>query len=95
MSVLKTKAGANLFKVQLYEADDLDNVSNSGVRMLAFGVDHKLTKKTKVYGAYALTNNDDNAQYSAFGGGGHGEDPGAAAPGDNPSGISVGIIHTF
>ena len=91
---ISIKSGSNLFKAQIYQVEDLEDDEESGARLLAFGVEHKLSRRTKVYGAYAMTTNDVNASYSAFGGE-HGEDPGAASDGDDPTGISLGIIHEF
>lgn len=98
------KMGANTFKLQYYKAGDIKNTNiawanDSGATLWALGVDHALSKRTTVYAAYARTNNDRYAKYSAFGGG-HGDNPGSVTPtatrdSKDPSGFSIGVIHTF
>jgi predicted porin len=98
------KLGANTIKLQYYKAGDLSNSglaheSQTGANMWALGVDHALSKRTTVYAVYARTNNDRYAAYSAFGGG-HGDNPGSVTPtatrdSKDPSGFSLGVIHSF
>jgi len=94
------KMGSNTIKAQFYKATSLDTATTTpppgtggGAKMYAIGFDHALSKRTTAYLAYARTNNDSNAAFSAFGGG-HGDNPGTAT-GQNPSGFSVGMIHNF
>jgi predicted porin len=92
------KLGANTIKLQYYKAGDIKNTNKAnadetGANLWALGVDHALSKRTTVYAVYARTNNDRLANYSAFGGG-HGDDPGSVA-GKDPSGFSLGVIHSF
>lgn len=89
------KMGANTIKGQFYKAKDLSGSSDTGAKLWAVGFDHNLSKRTTAYVAYAKTSNDNNAQFSMMGGGGHGDDLGARAPGQDPSGISIGMIHKF
>jgi predicted porin len=89
---------AFLFKVQYYNAGDMNTALNptgnsSGADMWALGVDYSMSKRTKLQFAYADTNNDSNAAMSAFGGG-HGDNPGTRA-GGNPTGFSMGVVHSF
>jgi len=97
--------GANTIKLQYYKASSIKNTNianmdQTGAKLWAVGFDHALSKRTTVYAAYARTNNDSWANYSAFGGG-HGDNPGTTTPNGttisskNPSGISVGVIHNF
>ena len=98
------KLGANTLKLQYYKAGDIKNTSianadQTGANLWAVGVDHALSKRTKVYAVYARTNNERWAAYSAFGGG-HGDNPGTVTPtatvdSKDPSGFSLGVIHTF
>ncbi len=98
------KMGANTLKLQYYRAGDLSNSGlanegDTGANMWSVGVDHAMSKRTTVYAAYATTNNDRYAAYSAFGGG-HGDNPGSVAPtttqdSKDPSGFSIGVIHNF
>lgn len=89
--------GNILLKAQYYEAGDLNSVSNTGAQMYAVGADYSLSKRTKLQFAYAATDNDSGAAFSAFGGG-HGDNPysGAnATAGANPTGFSMGVVHSF
>jgi predicted porin len=98
------KLGANTIKLQYYKAGDLSNSGlanegDTGANLWAVGVDHALSKRTTVYAVYARTNNDRYAMYSAFGGG-HGDNPGSVTPtttrdSKDPSGFSLGVIHSF
>lgn len=87
------KMGANTLKAQYYRTGDVDGTTDTSANLWALGVDHAMSKRTTVYAAYARTNNDNNANYSAFGGG-HGDNPGTVT-GKDPSGFSVGVIHNF
>lgn len=85
--------GNILLKAQYYDAGDLNSVSDTGAQMYAVGVDYSLSKRTKLQFAYAATDNDSGAAFSAFGGG-HGDNPGTSA-GGNPAGFSMGVVHNF
>ncbi|MBZ0091731.1 MAG: porin [Sulfuricellaceae bacterium] len=87
------KMGNNTIKAQYTKAGDLASTSDTGANLFSLGFDHALSKRTSVYAAYARTNNDTKAAFSAFGGG-HGDNPGGVANQD-PSGISLGMIHDF
>lgn len=87
--------GKNLIKAQFASADDFGSTSNTGATMYAVGFEHMFSKKTKVYVTYAATNNDDNASFSASGGGGVGDSIATASAGSDPSGVSAGIIINF
>ena len=87
------KMGNNTIKAQYAKISDLGSTSNTGANMWALGLDHMMSKRTTVYAAYARTNNDTAASYSAFGAG-HGDNPGTVA-GKDPSGFSFGMIHNF
>ena len=87
------KMGAITLKGQYYSAGEADDVANSDADMWALGVDYALSKRTTTYAAYASTDNEGAAKYSAFGGG-HGDQP-TIAVGGNPSGFQIGVKHTF
>jgi predicted porin len=87
------KVGSGAAKLQYTRANDVSNTSDTGAAMWSLGYDHNLSKRTVAYAAYARTNNDDKAAFSAFGGG-HGDNPGAVM-GKNPSGFSLGLTHSF
>ena len=79
-------SSAGTVKGQYYTRDQDGQADES--TLLALGYDHKLGKKTHVYGQYAVTEN------AGLGGAGHGEKVSADASGD-ASGFSVGIRHKF
>jgi predicted porin len=88
---LRYKMGKTALKGQYYwvDTDDMD----ADASMMAIGVDYSLDKSTKVYMAYARTDNDDNAGFS-MAGGGHGAqiDP---TVGETIDGLSVGLMYNF
>lgn len=86
--------GATTIKGQYYKADNIDNADQTGAKMFALGVDYALSKRTVAYAAYAKTDNDNAASFSAFGGG-HGDNPGVSAAGQNVDGFSLGMTHKF
>ena len=89
------KLGNGEIKAQFYKAGDSDLVSDTGAKMYAVGYDYNLSKRTLAYVAYAKTKNEAGGQFSVSGGGGHGDNAGAAAGGQDPSGFSLGMIHKF
>ena len=86
--------GAGKVKLQFVSAGESASSANDGATMWALGYDHPLSKRTTVYAAYARTNNDASASFS-MAGAGHGDNPGAAAAGEDPNGFSFGIVHNF
>ncbi|MBC2732563.1 porin [Thiobacillus sp.] len=88
------KLGNGAIKGQFYKADSEDNTNDTGAKMYVVGYDYSLSKRTLAYIAYAKTKNDANAQFSAMGGGGHGDDLTIGA-GKDPDAFSIGMIHTF
>ncbi len=89
------KMGNIALKAQYYVADDVDKTSKTGADMFTIGADYNLSKRSTVYVAYAQTNNDRNTQFSVSGGG-HGDNVGAGGVnGNDPSAISLGVIHKF
>jgi len=88
--MMKTASGA--VKIQHYNAGNTGDADNSGAALTAVGYDHKLSKRTTLYARYAQVDNDENASYALGGGVG---DKTAAAAGDDPSGVALGLIHKF
>ncbi len=90
-----TEAGA--IKAQVARAQDAKlsgaTVANSSATMYSVGYDHNLSKRTTVYAAYSKVSNGSAAQFSAtnYAHGGVGT-PGV---GNDPSALSVGMIHNF
>jgi predicted porin len=85
------KSGMNNFKLQYTSAES--DVSNTASALTAIGVDHSLSKMTKVYVMYAGISNDSGAA-AGFGGTGH-DSTVAAVAGKDASGFSLGMIHKF
>ncbi len=93
------KLGAGAIKGQLYKANKFKDTSKTGATLIALGYDHTLSKNTLVYAAFAVTNNEDNGEYS-MAGAGHGENPGVyvnptSGKSESPSGISFGVVTKF
>jgi predicted porin len=86
------KAGMNTFKIQ-YVSSDTD-ADDTDATMVALGVDHAMSKKTKVYVAYASISTGD-ARAEGFNSTGHASTVGAGAAGDSASGFSLGMVHKF
>jgi outer membrane protein W len=61
---------------------------------VAIGLDYRINEVAMVYVAFARTDNDEFAAYSANNHG-HGDDVGAFAPGFDPSAFSVGFSYSF
>ena len=80
--------------VQFASADDFDGSSDTGATHISGGIVHKLAAPTTVYAVLAMTDNDDNARFGISQGGIQDRII-AAAPGDEVTGISVGIEHKF
>ena len=100
------KLGNATLKAAYSRAGDLEGTSDTGAQQLSAGVDYSLSKRTTVYGLVTQVSNDANASYSLGGGpastgtfqssGGSGlAVVNAAAPGQDPRAISVGMIHKF
>ncbi len=97
-------AGNNVFKLQYYKAGDKNKNSatadisgeGTGAKMWAIGWDHLFSKTTKVYVAYAKTDNGANARFTVNGPAqnAHSDfvNPGE---GSDPSAWSVGMIVDF
>ena len=80
-------------KAQFYMMDPNTDMDDDGASMLVVGLDYHLNQQARLYLAYAMMMNEDGADYVPFFGG-HGKQFSgmAAAPGDSPYGVSVGII---
>ncbi len=81
-------------KIQVYMMDPNTDVDDDGAMMLAVGVDYHLNKQARLYLAYAMMMNEDDARYVPFRGG-HGKNIGYGPgldSGESPYGLSVGLI---
>lgn len=88
--------GQAVVKAQYYNADKLGSTANSGATLLVAGADYNLGKQTTVYVAYAQTNNEASAKFTANGpSAGVHRDSMTPATGNDPSGFSIGMIQKF
>ncbi|KAB7623176.1 porin [Alkalilimnicola sp. S0819] len=86
--------GPNKLKLQYVYADEIDGIDDSDASQLTLGFDHKLGKKTTLYAAYNLLDNNDAAGYRIKGG--HDTDVYEVnAVGDDVSAFSIGLVHSF
>jgi len=85
--------GNNVIKAQYYSMDDVGSTANSGADMFALGIDHKFSKRTTLYAAYADTDNDAN-QDAGMNSGGRTDDNDPTT-GRDQDGFSIGLIHNF
>ena len=87
------KFGRNKVKLQFAGRDDYDNVQDSGANMISVGLDHKLSKRTMAYVAYAMTDNEANSNTVPWKAG-HGSTANGSFGNDSDS-FSVGLVHKF
>lgn len=85
--------GAMTLKAEYLRAGDNDAWDDSGANMWALGMDYAMSKRTTLQLTYAKMNNDDEAGYSL----GQGPQVAPYTPydGEDPSGFSLGIRHSF
>ncbi len=81
-------------KAQYAAAGNLGGTANTRAKQWALGYDHAWDKSTTLYVAYARTNNDAGATYSAYNWG-HGDHGVPAITTGNPHALSVGIVYKF
>jgi predicted porin len=86
----KVGNGALKGQVAWTDADAIE----SDATQWAIGYDYNITDNATVYIAYADTDNDAFASFSANNYG-HGDNVGAGAPGADPNAISVGFVYKF
>lgn len=82
------KFGANTFKIAYGNADDSDAATNDGADTWAVGIDHAMSKRTKVYGLYTTMSNDSAGNYGLNG-------YSNVVAGKDVDAFSVGIVHKF
>lgn len=87
--------GNNTIKAQYSDLNDSGSGDKNGSSMWSLGLDHKMSKRTTVYAAYATTDNDKNAVRTSWNGGHDGEGKGLGVAGEDADAFSVGIIHKF
>lgn len=68
--------------------------SSSGAKQWSLGLDHNMSKRTKLYALYTRVSNDTNAAYS-LGGGATGITPVNSEADGNANGFALGMVHSF
>ncbi|MHB0985639.1 MAG: porin [Sulfuricella sp.] len=90
----KYKIGSNDLKLAYTKADDLAGTANSSAKQWALGVDHHMSKRTKVYAQYVKLSNDTAAKYGLTGANASGNVFAAGYDAD-PSAWQFGMRHSF
>ncbi len=88
-----TKATA--IGLQYTKAGNINDIANSGVSQWSLGVKQTMSKRTTLYALYTQVRNQSAARYSLGGGASGVHGVVAAAAGEDPKAISVGMIHKF
>lgn len=90
----KYSMGSNDLKLAYTQAGDRADVSNTGAKQWALGVDHHMSKRTKVFAQYVRLDNDSAATYGLNGAKATGL-VNANGAGADPSAWSFGMRHSF
>ncbi len=90
----KYALGSNDLKLAYTKAGKQGSTNDTGANQLAVGVDHNMSKRTKVYVQYVKLNNDNAAMYGLNGAGATGG-VSANGVGADPSAWSLGMRHSF
>ncbi|MHB1291711.1 MAG: porin [Sulfuricella sp.] len=89
----KYKIGSNDLKLAYIKAGDLAGTPNSSAKQWALGVDHHMSKRTKVFAQYVKLSNDTAAKYGLTGANASGN---VFANYDaDPSALQIGMRHSF
>jgi len=86
--------GANVLKAAYTHAGDMADNSSTGAKQWAVGVDHNMSKRTKVYALYTKLDNEDSAAYTLSGGNASLAHS-SSTVGSSPSAWSLGVRHSF
>jgi len=85
--------GNNKLKVQYAIRDDFDGTNDTGASMTTIGLDHSFSKRTEMYVAYSMVDNDDVSGTTPWM---SSHDSNAlGSVGDDSDVLSIGIIHKF
>ena len=92
---------SNEVKLAYTKVNDLDGIASSGAKQWVIGLDHILSKRTKMYAEYTKLKNDTAASYGLLGAGGN-NTAGVVAGGGvvgiadaDPSAFQFGVKHSF
>src|SRR5574343_1036461 len=75
--------GANELHLNVGKAGEVGGADGTGATQLTLGVNHNLSKRTKVYGFWTKVNNNSNAAYAS------------GAAGADVSSLALGVRHNF
>ncbi|BAN36330.1 outer membrane protein (porin) [Sulfuricella denitrificans skB26] len=91
----KYSMGSNDLKLAYTKAGQRADVADTGAHQIALGLDHNLSKRTKVYAQYVKLSNDNAAVYGLTGAGATGQVLETGRAGADPSAWSFGMRHSF
>jgi predicted porin len=89
------KMGSNVLKAAYTKAGKVDNVDQTGAKLVAIGIDHNLSKRTSVYALYTKLTNDSAVGYDLGGYSTATTGASSVLAGSDPSAWSFGIKHSF
>ncbi len=89
------KLGNVTLKAAFTKAGEIADVDNTGAKQFSLGASYALSKRTEMFGLYTQVKNDSAANYSLGGGATGIHAVNTAAAGQDPRGISLGMIHKF
>lgn len=93
---LKYTMGSVDLGLQWFQTSEVDTAAvDNGGSILAAGADYRLSKSTKLYVVYAVTDNDDAGAFKVSGAGAHADGSLAATAGEGQKGASLGLQITF
>lgn len=90
----KYSFGNDDVKIAYTKAGNYSFAPSSGARMIGIGYDHNLSKRTSLYVQYAKISNDSFAAYG-FNGAATTLNSSGVVTGSSPSGLVLGMKHTF
>ena len=85
----KYSFGSDAVKLQYVKTGVLNSAANTGASQIGIGYDHSMSKTTTLYALYTKLTNDSQIKYKVDGANA------LAANGDDSSGWSVGMKHSF
>lgn len=91
--------GSNKVKLQYVKVDKTADASRAGVddsaKQWSLGIDHNMSKRTRVYAVYTRLDNSDGGAYNLYNGGNNAAGSVLSTAGADPSAWSFGMKHSF
>jgi predicted porin len=88
--------GNNKALVQYYRALELENIDGTDGGMLAVGLEHMFSKRTRLFATYEWVSTGDNISYRLSDNDGMSDEAAYGSDfGGDPMGFSVGVRHDF